>query len=181
LGEVGNRTGLNIRAALLEDAPSIARVHVASWRAAYRGIVSQAYLDSLDEAQFTERWQHWIATEISATFYVAEAEGVLCGFASAGPIRKTISFYDGELYAIYLLPEIQRRGIGRALFASSAAALTSRGLKHMLIWTLRDNPSTGFYERLGGKIVAEDVHEIGGEKLAGVAYGWANIAARNWS
>ena len=170
-----------IRRAALADAASIARVHVASWRAAYAGIVSQAHLDSLDEAQFTERWQNWITTETSATFYVAEVCGALCGFASAGPIRKPIAFYDGELYAIYLLPEMQRRGIGRALFASVAAALTSRELKHMLVWTLRDNPSTGFYKRLGGDIVSEDVYEIGGEKLAGVAYGWADIGARNWS
>ena len=172
---------MKIRPAVLADAASIAGVHVASWRTAYAGIVSQAHLDSLDEAQFTERWQNWISSETSATFCVAEVDGDLCGFASAGPIRTPVTFYDGELYAIYLLPEMQRKGIGRALFASAAAALISRELKHMLLWTLRDNPSTGFYERLGGEIVAEDIHEIGGEKLAGVAYGWADIAARNWS
>ncbi|HZD50343.1 MAG TPA: GNAT family N-acetyltransferase [Silvibacterium sp.] len=172
---------MKIRPAVLEDAASIAHVHVASWRTAYAGIVSQAHLNSLDEAQFTERWQSWITSETSAMFCVAELDGALCGFASGGPIRKPISFYDGELYAIYLLPEMQRRGIGRALFASVAAALASRELKHMLLWTLRDNPSTGFYERLGGEIVAEDVHEIGGDKLAGVAYGWADIAAKDWN
>ena len=48
---------MKIRPAVLQDAPSIAHVHVASWRATYPGIVPQSFLDSLDELQFTERWQ----------------------------------------------------------------------------------------------------------------------------
>jgi|SRR5271165_2681524 len=173
---------MNIRSATLEDAPFIAPVHVASWRAAYVGIVPQAYLDALDESQFTERWRTWITTETSASFYVAEVDGNLCGFASGGPIRKPVFFYDGELYAIYLLPGMQRKGIGRKLFVHTARELVARKLKlnHMLVWTLRQNPSTGFYERLGGSVVAEDVEEIGGESLPTIAYGWSNLATQSW-
>ena len=169
-----------IRDAALGDAASIARVHVASWRAAYAGIVPQAHLDSLDETQFTERWQHWITSETSATFCVAEVDRALCGFASAGPIRKPISFYDAELYAIYLLPQMQRQGIGRRLFDYMADKLVAQKLHHLLLWSLRDNPSTGFYRRLGGEAVAEDVCEIGGEILPTVAFGWKDIANRIW-
>ncbi len=171
---------MKIRPAALEDAPSIARVHTASWRSAYVGIVSQAYLDALDETQFAERWRTWITTETSASIFVVEVDDNICGFASCGPIRTPVSVYEGELYAIYLAPNMQRKGIGSKLFVHVTRELAARKLNHMLLWTLRDNPSTGFYERLGGEIVAEDVHEIGGEKLAGVAYGWADIAAINW-
>ena len=171
---------MTIRTAALADAASIAHVHVASWRAAYAGVVPQAHLDSLDEAQFTERWQNWITSETSATFCVAEVDGALCGFASAGPIRKPISFYDGELYAIYLLPEMQRQGLGRGLFAYIADVLVAQKLHHLLLWSLRDNPSRGFYTRLSGEVVAEDVCEIGGETLPTAAFGWKDIANRNW-
>jgi len=175
---------MKIRPAVVADAPSIAHIHVASWRAAYAGIVSQTYLDSLDESQFAERWRDWITTETSALIFIAEIDDTLCGFASAGPIRKQtrkpVTFYDGELYAIYLLPGMQRKGIGRALFAHIADELVARQLNHMLLWSLRDNPSTGFYERLGGTIVAEDIYEIGGETLPIVAYGWTDIATRDW-
>jgi len=169
-----------IRHAVLADAASIARVHVVSWRAAYAGIVSQAHLDSLDEAQFAKRWQHWITSETSSTFCVAAVDGALCGFASAGPIRKPISFYDGELYAIYVLPEMQRQGVGRGLFGYIADELVAQKLHHLLLWSLRDNPSTGFYGRLGGEVAAEDLLEIGGETLPTVAFGWKDIANRNW-
>jgi GNAT superfamily N-acetyltransferase len=169
-----------IRAAVLADAASIARVHVTTWRAAYAGIVPRAHLDSLDQAQFTERWQNWITSEISSTFCVAEVDCALCGFASAGPIRKPVSFYDGELYAIYLLPEMQGQGIGRGLFDYIADELVAQKRHHLLLWSLRDNPSTGFYRRLGGEAVGEDVCEIGGEVLPTVAFGWTDIANGKW-
>jgi GNAT superfamily N-acetyltransferase len=162
---------MRIRPATLEDAPSIARVHVASWQDAYVGIVSQPYLDALEESQFAERWRTWITTETSASIFVAEVDTTICGFASGGPIRKPVSVYDGELYAIYLLPEMQRKGIGRKLFVHIVRELAARKLNHMLVWTLRQNPSAGFYERMGGSVVAEDVEEIGGESLPTIAYG----------
>lgn len=171
---------MKIRPAVLTDARSIAHVHVASWRAAYAGVVPQAHLDSLDEAHFTEQWEHWITSETSATFCVAEVDGDLCGFAAAGPIRKLISFYDAELYAIYLLPEMQGQGIGRGLFDYIADELVAQKRHHLLLWSLRDNPSTGFYRRLGGEAVAEDVCEIGGEVLPTVAFGWTDIANGKW-
>jgi len=171
---------MKIRPAILEDAPSIARIHVASWRAAYAGIVPQAYLDALDKSEFAERWRTWITSETSASICVAEVDGNLCGFASTGPIRKPVPFYDGELYAIYLLPAMQRKGIGRELFVHIAGELAAQKLNNMLLWTLRRNPSTAFYERMGGSFVAEDVEEIGSERLPTIAYGWTNLATRSW-
>ena len=49
---------IEIRAAQLNDAPSIAQVHIRSWKTAYRGIIDQDYLDNgLDLAVRTRRWQ----------------------------------------------------------------------------------------------------------------------------
>ena len=42
------RTQTVIREATPEDARAIATVHVASWRTTYRGLLRDAYLDSLD-------------------------------------------------------------------------------------------------------------------------------------
>ncbi|QTX03952.1 hypothetical protein [Agromyces archimandritae] len=56
--------GLRARQARPEDAAGVAAVHVASWRAAYRGIVSREILDGLDgntrAIRFYER-HGWIA------------------------------------------------------------------------------------------------------------------------
>ena len=163
---------MKIRAAAPEDAPAIARVHVASWRAIYRGIVSQAFLDAIDEQLRAQMWRNAFENTPTVKIAVAETEGAVCGFASGGPLRKAISLYDAELYAIYLHPASMRQGLGRALFKFIADQLAADGMKHLLVWTLRDNPSKGFYERLGGTLVAEEPHEVGGQTLASVAYGW---------
>jgi hypothetical protein len=54
-----------IRAAQIEDAKQIAEVHVASWRAAYRGILPDSMLDNLSVEKRTELWQErlWGAAE----------------------------------------------------------------------------------------------------------------------
>ena len=38
---------VSIRAAVGDDAPAIADVHVRAWQAAYRGIIEDEYLDGL--------------------------------------------------------------------------------------------------------------------------------------
>jgi len=40
---------MEIRTATLDDVPDISRIHALSWKAAYKGIVPQAYLDGLKE------------------------------------------------------------------------------------------------------------------------------------
>ena len=45
-----------IRAATLNDAPAIARVHVESWRTTYRGFLADDFLLSLSETGYADRW-----------------------------------------------------------------------------------------------------------------------------
>ena len=44
-----------------------------------------------------------------------------------------------------------------------------------MLWVLRDNPSRGFYEALGGRVVGEKMQEIGGVAVVEVAYGWDDV------
>ena len=169
---------MTLRRAQPEDAASIAAVHVASWQAAYAGLVPQHHLDGLSVPEFTTRWQTWLSPESpDHTVLVAEAAGTVSGFVGGGPIRSPRPPFAAELYAIYLLPAAQRQGLGTQLFQELADALAARGYGNLLLWSLRHNPSIGFYEWLGGKVIAEDSSEIGGETLATVAFGWHDLAA----
>ena len=133
-----------------------------------------------NEQEFTKRWSKRIENDPSISICVAEADGVLCGFASGGRLRVPVSYYAAELYAIYLLPAAQGNRIGRNLFAAMVDELARQELRHLLVWTLQENPSTAFYERLGGSVVANSILEIGGKKLPSIAYGWPNFAGRSW-
>src|SRR5262249_24654105 len=138
-----------LRRASAVDAAAIARVHVDSWRATYRGIISDAHLHSLTYQAREERWRAAL-TAGGARPPVPQGQGAVCGFADGGESRDP-QLADGELYALYLSPTVQRRGLGRALLRALAGDLLHDGHASLLAWALRDNPACGFYARLGGE------------------------------
>ncbi len=164
-----------VRPATLNDATAIAQVHVSSWRSTYRGLLPDDFLASLSDAGYTERWKRVIA-EGTSRVYVAEDAGDVVGFASAGRERAGEEGYEGELYAIYVLDDAQRRGFGRELVRASVGGLRELGLADMIIWVLRDNqPARAFYERLGGAYVRSQPITIGSATLEEVSYGWRRL------
>jgi ribosomal protein S18 acetylase RimI-like enzyme len=105
-----------------------------------------------------------------------EHEDELVGFASGGRERAGEPGYAGELYAIYILDDFQRRGHGRELVRAVVAGLREMGLEDMIIWVLRDNqPARRFYERLGGVHVRTQPITIGSAILEEVSYGWPRL------
>ena len=164
-----------IRSATITDAPAIARVHVSSWRSAYRGMLPDDFLASLSEINYAERWKRVIA-EGTSKVYVVEDEAAVVGFASGGRERAGEPGYEGELYAIYVLDAAQRRGFGRELVRATVGGLREMSLADMIIWVLRDNqPARAFYERLGGVYVRAQPITIGAVTLEEVAYGWRRL------
>jgi ribosomal protein S18 acetylase RimI-like enzyme len=165
-----------VRPAHIHDASAIARVHVDSWRSTYQGLLPEAFLASLTEPAYTERWSR-VLEEGSSRVYVAEDDGEVVGFASGGRERAGESGYGGELYAIYVLASAQRRGHGRELVRSVVDGLREMDLTDMIIWVLRDNrPARLFYERLGGTYVRAQPITIGPATLEEVSYGWRQLA-----
>lgn len=164
-----------VRSAVLDDAAEIARVHVATWRSTYRGLLPDDFLASLSEAHYIERWKRVIGDGMSRVFVVEEAGGVT-GFASGGRERAGETGFAGELYALYVLEEAQRRGHGRELVRAVAGALREMQLPDMIVWVLRDNSAArAFYERLGGTYVREQPITIGATTLQEVSYGWRGL------
>ena len=83
--------------------------------------------------------------------------------------------YPGELYAVYLLEEYQRQGIGQRLVGELCAWLLTQGLTSMYTWALEDNPYRRFYETLDGIEFMRQTMTIHGHDLVEVAYGWDDI------
>jgi hypothetical protein len=51
-----------------------------------------------------------------------------------------------------------------------------KGYGCSFLWVLRDNPSRYFYERVGGKAVAERRERLWGSTLDEICYGWSDLA-----
>jgi L-amino acid N-acyltransferase YncA len=169
---------MSLRPATPADAAAIARVHVDAWRETYTGIVPDAYLASLDYAARAARWRERLTTPGAGECIcvAADVAGQIVGFAGGGPQRTAIPGYTGELYAIYLLRAAQGQGAGRHLTRAVAARLAELDMRSLVVWVLAANPSRGFYEALGGQLVAEQPIAIGGVSLHEVAYGWSDLA-----
>ncbi|HEY1741902.1 MAG TPA: GNAT family N-acetyltransferase [Granulicella sp.] len=164
-----------IRAATQDDASSISRVHVESWRTTYRGIVPDQFLADLNVEERAVRWREVLRSD--PYIFIAELDGKVVGFISGGAIREPLEECDAELFAIYLLAETQGKGIGTSLLMELAKHLEAAGFQSMAVWVLEANVSRGFYERSGAVRVTEKEIEIGGVLLPVVAYAWPSFKA----
>ncbi|MCU1601768.1 MAG: acetyltransferase [Frankiales bacterium] len=126
---------MHVRTATSEDALAVETVRTRGWQAAYRGIVSDGYLDAM--VVDSERRAGLIGQD-GVTTLVAEEDEVL-GMAVYGPSRHG----EGtELYALYVDPAHWRAGVGTALLAAC------NGLTEL--WVLQDNTGAqAFYEQHG--------------------------------
>ncbi|HTT35478.1 MAG TPA: GNAT family N-acetyltransferase [Thermoplasmata archaeon] len=149
-----------------------------SWKTTYRGIVSQSYLDALSyEGDIARGFGRWLKEPRDGwTHLVAfRGTGEIVGFAIAGPNRKADPEYAGELGAIYLLENVQGRGVGTRLMRGVARHLVSIDLGSMLVWVVERNPYRRLYEKLGGTPVRRSVEPVAGEMHPLIAYGWKDL------
>ena len=140
---------MRIRPASIEDAAAIAAVHIASWRAIYRGHMPDSVLDALDLEQRTIQWRQRLGVP-DVDCLVAEAPPVV-GFCNLAPSRDPHGVPDtGEITAIYLDPTHWRRGLGRKLVAAALARARERGYHAVTLWVLGENQrARSFYEAVG--------------------------------
>ena len=165
----------SIRTAMIEDAASIARVHVETWRTTYAGIVPDEYLASLNEQQRMLRWREDLNS--ADQILVAERGREVVGFISGGAIHEPVAGYDAELYAIYLLVKCQRMGVGTMLLIELARRLDALGHQSMAVWLFEANAAARFYESSGAVRVGTKEREIAGVRLPLMAYGWPNLTS----
>jgi len=152
-----------IRAATEHDASAIAQVHIASWRAAYVGIIPNNILDGLDVGQRTMQWASNLSGHSIATI-VADSDGSIVGFVSFAVTRdeEEDPRKVAEIQAIYVDPSTWGKGIGQRLCRSVLAELSAQTYEQTMLWVLRENQrACKFYElagfRLDGKTKVETI------------------------
>ncbi|MBO2456106.1 GNAT family N-acetyltransferase [Actinomadura violacea] len=139
-----------IRTATETDAPAIAHLHLASYRAAYRGLLPDDFLSGLDPAQREHRWLESLRDPSRATF-VAESGTALTGFAEIA--------FSGELKALHIAETHWRQGTGTALHSRAVHTLKAAGLKSAVLWVLQGNQrACAFYETAGWTFTGETRH-----------------------
>ncbi|MFG1620415.1 GNAT family N-acetyltransferase [Kribbella sp. NPDC049227] len=139
-----------MRAAREEDLLGAAEARVASWRAAFTGLVPQDFLDAMDSAAIAASWSESIAAGRSR-LYVASIGEQIAGYAGVGPERdREAPPGTGELYALFVHPDHWGTGAGRALTDAAVADLRDHGCTDVWLWVLEANiRARRFYARYG--------------------------------
>lgn len=174
---------MQVRRALDSDREQIHQVRKLAWHKAYKGILPD---DVIAQATSEERLkksangggllvpESILSSKRSFVFTEASSEKVL-GFVSGGLPRETSVAADCELWAIYVHPDQQGRGIGNALLNAFKEEMKSLGHKRMLLWALKENhASRHFYEKSGGELqtVEKMFRWQGADVATEVAYAW---------
>ncbi|MEA2790664.1 MAG: hypothetical protein QOG73_3070 [Acetobacteraceae bacterium] len=176
---------ISLRKARVADAIAIGAVHVAAWRSAYPGILPDNYLAKMSVSRQAAHYDAAIRGGTGVTVATASGADVpsgsgprIIGFTTAGKARAEIGgkrLAEGEVETLYVLDDWRERGVGRRLMRASGSHLVDIGCKSAFLWVLRDNPSKWFYQRLGGRPVAEQTIQIAGQTVAQTAFMWDPI------
>ena len=137
---------VTIRPAKTADIPAITRIYA---HAVEHGTASFE-LTPPDETEMARRMSDLMGKGFP--YIVAEIDGVLAGYAYAGPFRSRPAYRLTVENSVYIAPDTHRRGIGRALLSALIEAAQANGFRQMIAVigdSARQAASIGLHEALG--------------------------------
>ena len=142
--------GFIVRKATSADALDIAIVHTVSWQSAYKGIVDDKYLASLNIDNKAERFKHELIKFNGTHFFVGENGRQTIGILFMHKSRDLDLQEAGEIGAIYLLPEYWGMGFGKQMMNFAMQKLKEMNFSTIILWVLQNNfRARSFYEKCG--------------------------------
>ncbi len=136
------------------NASCIGQLRQKCWAATYRGIYPDAMIDEFDVPWHLQRDLARLADPNHRIFLIV-AEGKAVGYMD---LRLQVPVM---LVSLYILPEYQGCGMGRAAFAKIRQMCSERGSAEFFCQCHPENaPALGFYRRMGGCMIdREDCQE----------------------
>ncbi len=154
-----------IRAAGPDDVPALSRLAKRTWADAFGHSVSPE--DAAAELAETRSEAHFRAALRDQTILVAEADGILVGYAAFGPVdlpEVDAEPADRALRRLYVDAAWQGRGVGRRLLDAALEHPELRGARRIYITVWEENRrAQRLYERLGFRRVGTTRFAIGAE------------------
>ena len=117
-----------------DDLLAVSRVYEESWKAAYRDILPDVYLDSLPAG----RWVPYLRQAAGRSLVLIE-NGRVVGTSSYGPSRAPALAGWGEIISLYLLPDVWGQGYGGQLLTATVRQLKRAGYRSLFLWVLEEN------------------------------------------
>lgn len=142
-----------IREAEFDDVPAIAQVSYATWVHAYRGIIPDAELDSLNVESVTDKWRQILNLAIprGGTLVAINDESIIA-YSRFYPSVDSDDDQDrvATIGSIYVHPDFQHQRVGRELMEEILKVAKNRGFAEATLHVLAANErARKFYEFLG--------------------------------
>lgn len=166
---------VRIRPLHTADAGTVAALHAASWRRAYRGILTNAYLDSDLEAERHAVWTDTLSSGGGGHGWLAYVDDAAAGFVFVRPHED--AQWGTLVDNLHVLAAHQGHGLGRRLLHTvggwTAAHTPDIGVH---LWVFADNVAArGFYRRVGGREVElTDRAAADGRRLPEYRVAWSS-------
>lgn len=130
------------------DVESLAALHVAVWRHAYRGLIEQPLLEGMSVERSARRWEatvaHLQSREPERTVLAAFVEDEPIGIVEVGPAREDDAPQTTEVLSLNVAGRWHGKGVARALMEATVADSDA------YLWVLRGNErAIAFYRKLG--------------------------------
>ena len=158
-----------------EDAAAVAKVHAASWKATYRGILPDTYLDTEVDVERADYWQSALDTRRYRIVKLARVSGEVAGLIALHDDPEDEG-YDFTIEHLHILPGYKGQGLGRYLMKSAAETAQAGGAENLCLWVFEENVAAiGFYERLGGMTDAHGTDKFAGGDAPDRRIGWHDL------
>jgi GNAT superfamily N-acetyltransferase len=155
-----NRGEITTRPIVGDDATTVADLHTASWRSAYRGMLRDEYLDGDITTERRAVWAQRLGTPMDAHYgFIAESEAGPVGFVfllgGADPTWGTL------VDNLHVVPGQKGRGIGRLLLEIAAQESRRRFPDERVhLYVFEQNfAARRFYASVGGREVERGIVE----------------------
>lgn len=149
----------NISTATEKDIPIIARLAEETWWPTYRDVLTPAQIRYMLDALYSADSLHVTLSAGTQIFVVLRDDQEPKGFASYG--KRPDESAAGKLHRIYVLPQAQKTGYGRALIQEVKNRMAAEGIHILDLNVNRYNTARFFYEKMGFKIIREEDVPIG--------------------
>lgn len=163
----------------LTNIPEYVKVNTTAWQESYKGIIDDSIL--IDVANNVE---NYIQKQINIfdadkknniKKFILKVDNEAVGMTGIGKATDEKYGDIGEIYSLYLLNKVKKKGYGKLLFKHDVKELIKLGFNSMVIGCLVNNPANDFYKYMGGNLIEVVTRKIKGHNMTENIYYYENL------
>jgi len=160
---------IKIREADKHEYSEITDISIKTWKESYQDIIDANFLDNISSEERLKGRIQWLS-EPEKYSIVAVSNSKIVGFCDFG-ISRYFQYGKGEIYAIYVLPEYQKKGIGYLLIQEAVNRLKDKNLVPCVIFSLEKNlVAQKLYTKMGFFAIDTVMKKIGDKNYPEIVF-----------